>query len=283
MTATIIRDLSFADYLSAPGVNFSTLKHLDASPLHYRRAIDAESRADTAAMRLGRLAHALVLSPHLPGDVVLWDGKVRRGKTWDAFQVENADRLIVREEELAKARAMCTAVHTHPIARRLLADGAGEVSITWEPADGPWRSRCKARLDWVTRGRGLVELKTTKSIHPRAFAAEFARRMYHAQAAFYSSALSIAVGADRSPDELLPIVIAVENVPPHDVCVYRIGYDTLEAGQRKIDEWLFTLRRCINSGTWPSTGGDDVLDMKLPDWALTDGLADVELEGIEDV
>lgn len=270
--------LPFAEYLTLPGVHFSTLKALDVSPKHYRRAVD-HGRADTDALRLGRLTHSMILTPDAPAGVAIYDGPVRRGKAWDAFAAEHAGMDIVRQEDLAAAEAMRAAVMRHPLAARLLARGEPEVTIRWETADG---IPCRARADWMTPMGGLVELKTTRFPSPRSFGRECATRAYHAQVAFYED------GRDRcrgwapgvAPSTYL---IAVENVQPHDVCVYRVGGDSVEVGRRKVDEWMATLAECMASGQWPGAGGDDAIDLVLPEWAATDGLADADTSGLEEV
>jgi hypothetical protein len=265
--ARIVRDLPLAAYLAIPSVHFSTLKAADTSALHYRHAVD-HARADTAALTLGRILHAAILTPDAPIGVAVWDG-TRRGKAWEAFEAANGHMTIVTRTQLDTSRAMRAAVLAHPIARALLSEGEGEVTIEWDAGALPSR----ARLDWLRPNGSIVEVKTTRSIHPRAFAADFARRMYHAQLAFYSRGLTEAQG--HGPPEL-PAMIVVESQPPFDVCVYRIGYDSLEAGERKVSEWLRTVEACTTSGRWPGVGAD-VMDMRLPDWALGDGLPDVDM------
>lgn len=272
----ITRGVPFADYLALPGVHFSTLKALDLSPRHYRRAVD-HGRADTDALRLGRITHAMILTPDAPAGVAIWDGPVRRGKAWEAFAVEHARMDIVRREDLAAAESMRAAVMRHPLAARLLAHGEPEVTIQWESDDG---IACRARADWMTPSGGIVELKTTRFPSPRAFMGECARRAYHAQVAFYED------GRDRSrgwAPGVAPCtyLIAVENVEPFDVCVYRVGGDSVEVGRRKIDEWMATLAECQRSGQWPGAGGELAIDLELPEWATTDGMADADTSSLE--
>lgn len=272
-TATMLRGLPYSEYAALPGVRFSTLRHVDLSPLHYRHAL-ANPPADTDALRLGRITHAAILTPDEPPEdlpVVVYPG-IRRGKNWEAFKAEHAGETIVSESERAEARAQFdtarrvrAAVHANPRANALLRSGEGEVSVTWSEGD----ILCKARLDWVTPSGGHAEVKTTRSIHKRAFAADFARRNYHVQIALHGMGLRAACVSNTGAD-VLPIVIAIESSPPHDVAVYRIGYDTLEAGERKVREWLDAIARCEASGRWPGVDGGEVLDLRMPGWALDD-------------
>lgn len=276
MTAApcLIRGLPFADYLALPGAHFSTLKALETSPLHYRRACDHE-RADTASMRLGRITHAAVLTPDVPADVAIWDGGVRRGKAWDEFVAAHPGATIVKRDELATAERMRAAVMAHPVARALLTGGEGEVTMRWTSPEGVL---CRARADYLTRDGGLVELKTTRFATPRAFMREAASRSYHAQVAFYQDGLD-ACGVEAGTERYM---IAVENVEPHDVTVHVFGQDKLDAGRRVADRWMKTIAECTASGYWPGAGGTGVVDEPLPAWAMADGLPDADLSGLEE-
>ncbi len=268
----IAHDLPFADYLALPSEHFSTLKALDLSPLHYRRAVD-HPIADNDALRIGRITHAMILTPDAPTDVAVWDGAVRRGKAWDAFEAENVGKTIVRAADLAGAEAMRAAVYAHPFARSLLSSGAPEVTATWE-VNG---IACRCRVDWLRDDGAVVELKTTRHVGPRAFMSEFAKRLYHAQVAFYEDGIAANGVTVDGPSSY---VIAVEKDAPHDVCVYRIDSNTIEVGRRKLDDWMTALAECRASGRWPGAS-DGVIDMVLPDWAVTDGLEDVDVSNLE--
>ncbi len=267
--ARVTHGLPFESYQALDSVHFSTLKTIDVSALHYLRARDAE-RKDTSALRVGRALHSLLLDADPPG-VAIYEGKVRNGKAWEAFEAEHDGEIILRRGEIETVAAMRDAVMAHPIARELLAEGQGEVTIEWSMLG----HRCRGRIDWLRPNGAIVEVKTTRKISRRAFAAEFGARFYHAQLAFYEGGLEAATGRAAAD---LPHVIAIENEPPYDVAVYRVGYDTLEAGQRKIDEWMRALDVCARSGVWPGVGAE-ILDLRLPDWALSEDV-DLDLSGI---
>jgi hypothetical protein len=270
----ITKRLPFADYQALPGVNFSTLKEMDVSPLHYQRAVSLGGREVTDAMRLGSIAHSLILTPG-HDELAIWSG-TRRGKVWDEFCSANAGKLIVKEDEVRPLLEMRRAVYAHDPANALLADGDPEVVLQW--VDAETGLACKARVDWLRpRGR-LVELKTSKAAHPRAFFRSFAAFKYHAQLAFYLDGLA-ACGIESTEP---PAVIAVESGPPFDVCVYRVPNDAIEAGRRKVLGWLRAVAECAAAGKWPGAGGDAAVDLVLPEWATEDG-EDVNLDALGEV
>lgn len=252
-----------AAYRADPGMNFSTLKHASVSALHYQHARD-NAAAETKATRLGSLNHALILSDLDPVDlaqshgVEVW-GAHRRGKAWKAFQAQHPDALIVTLPELTTALEMRAAVRRHRAAREALEGLAFEVALTWTHPGG---ARLKGRVDGLTPGRG-VELKTT--LHIASFAREAARRLYHAQAGLYAHGVESVTGTFPAWD-----FVAVENVPPHDVAVYRAEEDDLVRGYRLCEEWI----RCVQSaearGVWDGVAPERT-KLVLPDWTPTSG------------
>lgn len=262
--------LPFAAYQALPAVNFSTLKHMATSPLHYRHACD-HARAATDAMRLGSLTHALALHPpgsDLPAGLAVYPGPVRRGKAWEAFERERSADLIVTEGDIITALAIRAAVWAHPEAARLLEGADYEVTMRWDEGGVAAKGRLDAyRDDGIPGSAGpyaaptIVELKTTRAIAPDAFAREAARRLYHAQAGWYARGIEASAGA-------WPVVamVAVENVPPHDVAVYRVPDDALVAGLALVRGWVERVRECRASGRWPGVC-PEARELRLPDWA----------------
>lgn len=274
MTArgTFTLRMPFSEYLALPSVHFSALHHVEVSPLHYLRA--ARESTDTAALRFGRALHAVVLTPDDSG-VVLWHGAARRGREWLEFAREHADKTILTGPENNTLFGMRDAILCHPRARALLTGGDPEVTAEW--TDAQTGLACRCRFDYLRAGGGIVELKTARASHPRAFFREAARRYYHAQLAMQADGYEACTGEPHASVH----VIAVEKSPPYDVCVYAIGPETLDAGRRKVDAWLRVVAECTRTGTWPGAGGDADVAMQLPAWAESDGLEDPDTSGIE--
>ena len=172
----IIYGQSFDDYLALPGEHYSSIKELRRSPLHYKSRVRP---SDSDALRVGRAIHAYVLDPG-NANVVQFDGR-RFGKSWDEFKAAHSGAVILKPDDLQEVAAMHDSVAMHPHARSWLVDGAGEITCQFE-LDG---ILFKARIDWLSSDGVLVELKTTRDVHPHAFEREYARRLYHAQAALY--------------------------------------------------------------------------------------------------
>lgn len=256
--------LTFDEYLALPGEHYSKLKEIRRSPLHYR---SSPPLADSDALRVGRAHHAYVLDPGSV-NVVQFDGR-RFGKSWEDFKARHEGAVILKPDDLDTVERMRDSVAAHPFATKLLASGTSEVTLQFELDGVPF----KARIDWLADDGTLVELKTTRDVHPMAFEREYARRLYHAQAALYWIGLR-ECGIDCNQVRC----VAVDKKAPFEVVVYRISQEVLEAGTRMIYGWIARLKECRERGVWPGVDAGNVVDLRIPEWALTEGLPDVEME-----
>lgn len=271
---TITKDVPFAEYLARDSVHFSALKQIDISPATYLRA--AKGRSDTAALLVGRATHALVLEPDTASaSVVVYPGAVRRGKAWDEFAAEHADKTILTRAQYDEALAMRDAVRSNPRARALLTDGDAEVTVEWVTNLAPAMLHCRARADFLRHDGALVELKTTRARGAAAFAREAARYKYHAQSAFYVDGLTANGIACPSVS-----MIVVEK-GGGEAYVMNVPDRALEVGRRKVDEWLKRVAECTATGRWPGIDGDGAVELQLPDYCDAEGLEDVDMSGAE--
>jgi hypothetical protein len=266
--------MSFDDYLAIDAVNWSTLKELRKSPKHYRHRLQVP-RVDTAGLRRGRAAHTATFEPdRFLLDYVVFKGKTRRGKTWDAFKAAHPTESIIKPDEYRRALAIRDAVRGHPLAGPYLEDGEAEKAIQW--VDDGSGLRCKARLDFVSRSKpSIVDLKTTGSISYPVFASTAYRLGYHCQAGFYGD------GAKRSGLGDLPfVVIAVEAEPPHDVAVFEYLGDCTDAGLDEVRSLLVKLSYHRERNEWPGMYAEEQI-LEFPSWATPDANDDVAELGLE--
>lgn len=247
-------------YEDIDAVNWSTLKHLRDSALHYRYRLHV-AREDTPAMALGRATHTLVFEPaKFDDEFVIWEGGRRQGKEWEEFRDANKSKTIFKAGEIDAAFAMAEAVKRHPLVQPYLTDdGVFEQGITWMHQD---TIRCKAKPDWLIPGqRILLDLKTCRSVDGRRFGAVAARLGYHCQLAHYRAGIQGALG--WMPCRVL--IVAVENEPPHDVAVFEIDEDTLHIGTVEVQELLARLHACRMSDRWPGRYVEEQA-LQLPAW-----------------
>lgn len=225
-------------------VRFSALKEIERSPLHYWHAVQ-DQREETLAMRLGSGAHALLFEK----PYVLWTGKVRNGKTWDAFEAQHAGALILNRREEAEAKAMVASVRANPIAMRLLSKTTHEKTIHWTHNGRACRSTPDARSRLH-----VIEFKTCQSAEPGKFMKDAYWRRYHAQLAFYTDAIT----ASGEGEPMEAYIIAVESSAPYAVSVLRLTDRALDNGRFLYRSWFARLLDCEAANVWPGYA-DEVL------------------------
>ena len=259
------------EYRACRDLNWSLLKLIAKSPLHFYHAAqqrEREDAAETPALRLGRATHAAILEPdRFASDWTVFHS-ARRGKVWQAFKEENEGREILSSAEHHKASAMAEAVRARPELAALLSDGVAELSLRWEEIapghDEPLRM--KARLDWVKLeadgGLCLVDVKTARDIGDRVFGTQAARLLYHGQMAHYAAGLSKLTG--------LPVrtaLLVVESEAPFDCGIYWLDEIAMECGRKRRRELIAKrVESMYQDGADGQIVGTQYLS--LPDWEL---------------
>lgn len=244
------------DYDKIDAVNWSRLKRMAVSPLHYY--CTATSAEDNDALRRGRAVHLAILEPEkYQSSVAIWpDGKRRAGSAWFEFAQENKAKLIITSKIAEGVEGMRRAVLDHQVAVNYLKRGEAEKIITW--IDSKTGVACKARVDWVSGEGAIVDLKTARSaIDARAFAADAYRRGYFGQLAYYRRGIG---GTGHC------VIVAVEPTAPFDVAVYELDATSLAECDEEIDRLLARVRECRESGSWPGSAPEARL-LKVPGWA----------------
>jgi hypothetical protein len=254
--------MNFSEYCALDAVNFSTLKSIDKSPLHYRYAVDV-GREDTTGLLKGRATHTAVFEPdEFKSRYTIFPGKRRAGKEWTEFLAAHEGQEILKTDEYEQILAVRDAVHRHPVASKILAKGVAEETIQWR--DEKTGLLCKGRLDWFNTAV-LADLKGCSDGDARRFGALVARMKYHVQMAWYLDGLNAAL--DISPEKCS--IIAAEINAPHDVAVFTLTDDDLLAGRETYEGWLQKVVECRESNTWPGRFPEEHL-LSLPKYIFDD-------------
>lgn len=265
----IVTDLPADDYFRIEALSSSACKLLLRSPAHYWWEKNNPSEP-SKAQSLGTAVHLGILEPHrFDAQVVLMPDFNRRtnaGKAdAEAWERENAGKVWLNAQDMARARSMIGAVQRHPGAQRLLDGGQPEVTLMWR--DAQYGVPCKARVDFHRDDRGMVDLKTTLDASPEGFGRQVANLLYHVQAAHYWS------GAEHLLDESPPFWawIAVENEAPYCVGTYVVQSDALRIGMRKQERAVIRYAEATKRGFW--WGYPDTIEpINLPGWALKESV-----------
>jgi hypothetical protein len=251
-----------AEYRSTRAVSCSTLKRFAEAPAKAHVA-----RADTDAMRAGRLIHAAVLEAWSFDARYQRTDLDRRGtKAWQEEEAAAASegRQLVKAAEWDQAAAIRDAVMAHPTARELLAPGLEpEASVFWR--DEATGLLCRARADGLRRAdRVVVDVKTTLDASPDEFARGAGKWKHHWQEAFYRAGLASAPGgfvADRF------VFIAVERDAPNLIGLYELSPSAVAQGEREVMAALREYAECERTGIWPGYA-EQVVMLDLPAWAM---------------
>ncbi len=257
----------------ADAVNWSTLKYILTSPKHYLHAL-ANPREDTDALLRGRVVHCAVYEPDslasryavMPRFHGSWNDDTARAQGWDGGKQAKAEWIgshsgveVVASDLWAKCMGIRDALLADPIAAPMIRGGYAEQLVTW--TDEATGIACRGRIDHIAGC--LSDLKTVRSIEPRALNSDIARYLYHGQLGYYATGLE-ANGIALSER---PAIIAAEADGPHDTLVVRLSDSYALAGRHLARRALDTLARCRESGEWPGVGGGRELEMEPPTWA----------------
>lgn len=214
-------------------------KHAQENGQEHRQAFD-----------IGHAAHKAVLGVGADLEVIDagdWKTKAARDARDAAYA---AGKVPLLASEAEQVDAMAAAVLAHPQAAVLLAEGKPEQSAFW--TDWTTGVDRRARLDWLTvhdNGTAtMVDLKTTASAEPGAFAKSVFAYGYDIQQQYYIDAVRSLGLADR----VRFVFVAVEKAAPHLVGVYELDARAEAIGRQRVDEALAVYARCTESGVWPS-------------------------------
>lgn len=210
---------------------------------------------DTQAFALGRAAHTLILEGREVFDQRFCIGGPVNPKTGQPFGPNTKayaeweakmGKKGISDEDYDLIHSLRAAVHAHPVAAQLLAEGMAE-----GVARGDYHeTACQIRMDWLHPERGIVDLKTCDDL--TWFESDARRFSYLHQLAFYRAVLAALTG------HCVPVhIIAVEKKEPYRAGVWRLDDQALGSAQKENEAAMVRLKRCLASNTWPS-GYEDV-------------------------
>jgi len=262
MTPGIYYDVPAVAYHAAPGLSNSAMGLLARSPAHLHASFDEPFEA-TPAMHFGSVLHARVLEPD---KAPFWavepedhDGRTKLGKEWKRSVLETFDFILSADDAWAIG-AMADAIRTHQTASQALKDGKAEVSIFVDDANG---LRRKCRIDWVSAGNSLVDIKTTEDARPEAFMRSAVTFGYHRQAAWYLDTWNLIAPTEQRKEHF--VFIAIEKKRPYALSVYIPTMQAIEYGRAEYARLSALYRECVKNDEWPGYPSD-IQWLELPKW-----------------
>lgn len=262
----IHRDLTYLEYAAIPAWNWSRIKLLElASPLHvFQDVFQDHGDNDTPARVVLRAIHCAVLEPHRFGERYSVFAGTRNAshKLYKSHLAcfPGTEVLLPRERDQITATA--AAIRDHHVVRDLMAEGEGEVVVTWDDADTGLP--CKARIDWLGT-KGWFDLKTFGTTHERRVASMAAQQLTHGQLAHYDA------GLRANGIELPALLVVAEGQGAQDVAVFAmdegVPHGALHVGRVLRERLMRELAGCVAEDRWPGRH-ETVQDLVLPTWAL---------------
>lgn len=261
-----------AEYRAHPAVNYSTLKHMRKSPLHYRHAVDnPEDSGNEYAML--RAVHALVLEPMTAHETIaVWDGRRdKRDKAYCAFLDANAGKDILNPTEHAQALAVSAAYNRNSTVQWLL-------SLPGTRCEQPhvWTHQC-ANLELAFKGKpdilhysaehGLIvaDLKTCGDTDARLVASMARKYGWLLQLAHYTLlAFDLwQLGPTTTPVQWL--TITAEDKAPFDCTALSWDAGSIIAAMQEHAALVAQLERCLLTDQWPGRGELQVASLSHAD------------------
>lgn len=257
-------------------LHYSDLKRMALSGRQYLYGVNTPI-ATTSAMLLGTAVHSIVLGPrHGAKPLVVFPGKTRRGKEWDAWRAAHPDSEILTASEWDRAQEIADALQADPVARARLDGARLEVPIEWEENG----IRCSTSGIDIVRATAIGDLKTTASVHPDTWKRHAEKLLYPMQLAFYRRGAR-ANGLDVSEGLFL---LGVETKPPFEVVDLKLTRKMIDLAERAVCLWLERLRGLILSCPEPRTLSDwpgyaqTSVEWDVSEWADDEGYEDDEDE-----
>lgn len=260
------------EYIARQALNYSGLRELLKSPLHYRQYLD-RPREETKALRVGSATHALALQgaeAYAAGFAIApdVDKRTKDGReAWAAFASENAGKTILTAEEGETVRAVALAARDAMVALGIVGIFA-EHMLTADYNGVP----LKAAIDLVARDRDgnlvLVDLKTTEDASPRGFLNSVRSYRYNLQAHVYRTVYALA-GAMEGPIPPRFLFLAVEK-ESLATAWYEIGPGLAAYAVEDFERGVKLYDECRALDSWPGYSQDpQVLDIGSTPTAAT--------------
>ena len=264
--------MSDAEYRLLPAINYSNLKHMRSSALHYRHKVEVgEEPGLSEKLAVYRAIHTLVLEPFLFDSeyAVCNMRRDKRTKKYQEFLAQHEGKSILSESEHEQALAVAEAVNDHDWVQWLLSlDGTvTEQVLVWDDATA---GTCKGKADIVhySAEHGLIvaDLKTTQSTDAHHIRTTAGHSGWHLQFAHYLQGAARHFDVRLDQVQYRAFTVVAEANAPHDVSVVEWGSTTLDAGFILHRSLLDQVAECESTQVWPGRAATQSLD--LPDYLL---------------
>lgn len=231
--------ISFAEYCTLPGVNYSRLKLIKRSFAHFKQW-EAVQHESTDAQTVGKIYDAVVTSPEtIDSEYFIGEVPRKNSKAYRDFLSQAEGKTIIDIEDYNIALAMRDVLQKHSLASGLLQDAKSQISVTWDRCG----VMCKGRIDLYSPELGaLIELKSTRDARLRSFRYDAEKFGYFGQLEFYGSGLKA-----NSVPVTSYYIICQETEAPYGVQVYKVPLKAIESCSAESDGCLLSYKNAVDT------------------------------------
>lgn len=254
-------NMPIKEYHQHEAISKSRLDHIDECILKFLNPPEYKSKALT----MGSAVHDAILLPELfeskyivkPKEI-----KVRRGKAWDAFVLENDGMEILTQQEYDDACSIRDNIQKHEAARNMVKHGEPEMSYFSKFERFGHTFDVKCRPDLISLG-SIVDIKTARSAAPHRFKNSMKDYRYNVQAAWYMDVLN-----SLYPEKYSDFVfIVIETTKPFAIGVYNLPQNAIDTGRKEYEDNLKYLLE-YKENPYAVSGYTDggVMSLDMPDY-----------------
>jgi exodeoxyribonuclease VIII len=248
-------------YHEGPGISKSGLFTIGKkSPAHFKFG----KRKEKTYFDFGEACHLAILQPNEFEVVVIRGPDDRRGNKWtDKMEMARIEKkLLLTSGDYDNTLAIRDVVHADPWINSIVTGGEPMIEASGYFTDPVTGEICRIRPDLYRKDlRGILDVKSTKSAHPDAFAKSVIEYGYHAQEAFYSDGWQ---SLDMPVDWFA--FLTFEKEEPFAFAVYELPPSIVEEGRVMMRKALDTYHECKANNRWPAYG-DGVQELSFNRWA----------------
>lgn len=249
------------DYHAGPGISKSGLWTIQTqSPAHYKFAV----REEKSYFDFGDACHKAILEPNEFEAKVVRGPDDRRGNKWkDQLEGCTLDgKLLLTAGDYDAVLAFRDVIHGDSWLNSIITGGKPMIEASGYAIDAETGELRRVRPDLYREDLEIIlDVKSSQSAHPDAFARSVINYGYHAQEAFYSD-----TWADIGKPVSAFAFLAFEKKPPYAFAIYELPPSIVEEGRALMRQALDTYHSCRERNEWPSYGGG-VQELEFKRWA----------------
>lgn len=270
----VVFELPDAEYRQAAGVSNSMLKQLRdrwSPALTIKRLAMKSEPSDT--MMFGKALHASLLTPEfLPTWRVAPEGmtfRTKEGKAWRDAHLESGLDVLNHAAGVRLTKTI-EAFKNHSLAAETLKSGNPEVSVFAPYSLGGTVLR-KARMDFVSDGDAIIDLKTAADCSPACIGKrdEFASQLYDLdydmQAAYYLDLWNAANPENQKHAFVFVAMDWDEDTEHVGIRVLQCDETVIRSGRDKYTEALARWIECMAANRFPGYA-ESVTMLSVPEW-----------------